>query len=164
MKLRLGLALVLLTCSLANAAPQPEETTTRSLDKTMSPFEQKLIQNEQAFLDAEQRGDVQYVENAVSKDYASVASNGGDSDYNELMDGVKSAAKEKHNSNQQPMRYFFEVVQLDDDCAVVSYNTVNPGDHPRYLHTSDTWVKQGDQWKLKFRQSTPNLWSATDID
>jgi hypothetical protein len=29
---------------------------------------------------------------------------------------------------------------------------------------SDTWVKQGGQWKLKFQQSTLNLWSSHDLD
>jgi len=25
---------------------------------------------------------------------------------------------------------------------------------PRYQHVSSVWVKQGDQWKLKFQQAT----------
>jgi hypothetical protein len=29
---------------------------------------------------------------------------------------------------------------------------------------TDTWAKVGSQWKLKFRQITPNLWSENDLD
>jgi hypothetical protein len=25
---------------------------------------------------------------------------------------------------------------------------------PRYQHLSDVWVKQGDQWRLRFQQAT----------
>jgi hypothetical protein len=25
---------------------------------------------------------------------------------------------------------------------------------PRYQHFSDVWVKQGDQWRLRFQQAT----------
>jgi len=34
----------------------------------------------------------------------------------------------------------------------------------RYQHLSDTWVEQSGAWKLKFQQSTLNLWSAHDLD
>src|SRR5581483_88164 len=162
----IGLFCAVLMLSMPSAAaPAPPNTTTNTAGKTLSPFGQKLVENEQAFLAAAERGDVAYVKKAVAEDYSAIGSNGADDDYNDLLEGVRSAAKEKAgDAKDQPIRYFFEVVQLDDDCAVVSYNTVNAGGHPRYLHTSDTWVKNGDQWKLKFRQSTPNVWSATDID
>jgi len=29
-----------------------------------------------------------------------------------------------------------------------------PGMAPRYQHISDLWVKQDDQWRLKFQQAT----------
>jgi hypothetical protein len=29
---------------------------------------------------------------------------------------------------------------------------------------ADTWAKIGGRWQLKFRQLTPNLWSANDLD
>ena len=60
--------------------------------------------------------------------------------------------------------YDFHVVKLNDDSAVVAYNLIVPGEHPRYRHMADTWAKIDGQWKLKFRQITPNLWSANDLD
>jgi hypothetical protein len=60
--------------------------------------------------------------------------------------------------------YDFHVVKLNDDSAVVAYDLIVPGVHSRYRHMADTWAKIGGQWKLKFRQITPNLWSETDTD
>ena len=59
--------------------------------------------------------------------------------------------------------YDFKVLPLNENAAVVTYNAVLPGEGARYQHLSNVWVKQGDQWKLKFQQSTPNLWSLGDI-
>jgi hypothetical protein len=48
---------------------------------------------------------------------------------------------------------------------VVTYKAVFPGSElDKYQHLSDSWVKQNGQWKLKFQQSTLNLWSAHDLD
>jgi hypothetical protein len=60
--------------------------------------------------------------------------------------------------------YDFRVVRLDDQTAVVAYNLIVPGGRPRYCHMADTWAKVDGRWKLKFRQITPNLWSANDLD
>jgi len=60
--------------------------------------------------------------------------------------------------------YDFHVVKLNNDSAVVAYNLIVPGERPRYRHMADTWAKIGGRWKLKFRQITPNLWSANDLD
>jgi hypothetical protein len=32
------------------------------------------------------------------------------------------------------------------------------GPPPRYQHWTSVWTRQGDQWKLKFQQSTPTHW------
>jgi hypothetical protein len=58
--------------------------------------------------------------------------------------------------------YDFYVVKLNDDSAVVTYNLIVPGEHPRYRHMADTWAKVAGRWKLKFRQFTPNLWTVND--
>lgn len=56
------------------------------------------------------------------------------------------------------------MIRLETGCAVVAYNTITPGARARYHHMSDTWTKEGGQWKLRFQETTPNLWSATDLD
>jgi hypothetical protein len=126
--------------------------------KPLSPFEQELVNNEQQFLQALQGKNAAYVSQAVSDDFRGIATNGDFYDRGELV----WAAKEGMPPGMRA--YDFHVVQLSDNSAVVAYNFILPGDRPRYRHMSDTWTKQSGQWKLKFQQATPNLWSATDLD
>jgi hypothetical protein len=54
-----------------------------------------------------------------------------------------------------------KLVPVDDNAVILTYKGILrqlEGDDvlaPRYQHFSDLWVRQGNQWKLKFRQSTP---------
>jgi len=55
--------------------------------------------------------------------------------------------------------YNIQVVQLNDNAAIVTYDVIVRMVHyddetPRYQHVSSIWVKQGDQWRLKFQQAT----------
>ncbi len=49
--------------------------------------------------------------------------------------------------------------RLGDNAAIVTYDAIvreapeeDQGPPPRYQHFSSVWMKQGDQWKLKFHQ------------
>jgi hypothetical protein len=126
--------------------------------KSLSPFEQELVSNQQQFLQAWQDKNVTYLSQAIANDFKGIAQNGDFYDKDELV----SAA---HEGLPKGFRvYDIEVVRLDESCAVVAYDEIAPGEHPRYRHMSDTWTKDGGQWKLKFQQLTPNLWSALDLD
>ena len=126
-----------------------------------SAVEQELINLQKAFLDAQERGDAEYVKNAVADDFLSIETTGDSSGKKELVRDVHPPEK----SEPSPILYDFRVVQLDEGCAVVTYKGVFPGNQiDRYQHLSDTWVQQNGQWKLKFQQSTLNLWSAHDLD
>jgi hypothetical protein len=55
-----------------------------------------------------------------------------------------------------------EAVQIDSNAALLTYNAIldmregdDPGMAPRYQKVSDLWVKQGNEWRLKFEQATP---------
>jgi hypothetical protein len=55
-----------------------------------------------------------------------------------------------------------QAVQIDSNAALLTYNAIldmregdDPGMAPRYQKVSDLWVKQGDEWRLKFEQATP---------
>ena len=55
-----------------------------------------------------------------------------------------------------------QAVQIDSTTALLTYNAIldmregdDPGMAPRYQKVSDLWVKQGDEWRLKFEQATP---------
>lgn len=133
-------------------APQPSDAS--SVDR-------KLINLQKAFQDAQERGDAEYVGNAVADDFLSIDTNGDSSHKRELLRDVHPSEKPEPSA----ILYDFKVVELDEGCAVVTYQAVFPGNQiERYQHLSDTWVRQNGQWKLKFQQSTLNLWSAHDLD
>jgi hypothetical protein len=124
----------------------------------LSPFEQELVNNEKLFIEACQTKNVAYVSQSVSNDFQGIGSNGDFYDKGELVGEAREGLPKDFRI------YEVRVVRLDDSSAIVSYNEIVPGSHPRYRHMSDTWAKDGGRWQLKFRQMTPNLWSALDLD
>jgi hypothetical protein len=126
--------------------------------KPLSAFDQELVNNEKQFVQALQDKNAAYVDRTVSEDFKGIGVNGEFYDKGEVV----GAAQEGMPKDLRV--YDVRIVRIDDGCAVVAYNTIIPGARPRYRHMSDTWTKEGGQWKLKFQQTTPNLWSATDLD
>lgn len=125
----------------------------------LSPFEQDLLSNQRAFLDAVKRGDSAYVSNAIANDFVVIGANGDSAGKGDLLE---NAAPPKENQ-KGPLFYDFKVIQLADNAGIVTYDVVRPAHIERYQHLSDTWVKENGQWKLKFQQTTLNLWSAHDL-
>ncbi|HET7207712.1 MAG TPA: nuclear transport factor 2 family protein [Terriglobales bacterium] len=153
------LTLFCVTCVVPLFAAKPLPANTPQQQPTA--FQQELIQVQKAFLDAQERGDAEYVKNAVADNFMVIETNGDSSGKDDLVHSVRAT----HEAGPKAILYDFNVVQLDADCAVVSYKAVFPGTQiERYQHRSDTWVKEGGQWKLKFEQATLNLWSAHDLD
>jgi hypothetical protein len=150
--------LALMACAVARAGETKGSTPQQS---NLSSLQQELISTQKAFQNALERGDAEYVKNAVADDFLSVEPNGNST-------GKKEFVRDIHppeHPEPSPIFYEFNVIPLDEDCAVVTYNAVFPGSQlEKYQHLSDTWVKQNGQWKLKFQQSTLNLWSAHDLD
>jgi hypothetical protein len=128
--------------------------------KPQSALEQTLISAEKNLMEAMERNDVAYARNAVSDDFYAIGTNGDSHSKGDLLEDMH---EDGGKGKGKPILYFFQVIPLNDGAAVVTYDMVKPGERPRYQHISNTWVKQGDQWKLKFQQSTPNLWSANDL-
>jgi len=126
--------------------------------RPLSPFDQQLIAIQQQFLQANMEKNATQVKQSATDDFKGIAINGDLYDKEELISDAQEGLPKDTRS------YDFEVVRLDDDCAVVAYDLIVPGEHPRYRHVSDTWTKVDGQWKLKFQQITPNLWSAHDFD
>jgi len=129
-----------------------------SAPKARSPFEQELVTNEKQFMQALRDKNVAYVTQTVSDDFKGIATNGDFYEKEELVGAAQEGLPKDFRI------YDVRVVRLDEGCAVVTYNQIVPGGRPRYRHMSDTWTRDGGKWKLKFRQLTPNLWSATDLD
>jgi hypothetical protein len=126
--------------------------------KPVSAFDQQLIDRQKQFLQATQSKDATAVDRAIADDFQGIATNGDFYDKSELVGSAQAGAPKDTRA------YDFHVVKLNDDSAVVAYNLIVPGEHPRYRHMADTWARIDGQWKLKFRQITPNLWSANDLD
>ncbi len=126
--------------------------------KPVSAFDQQLIGQQKQLLQATQTKNPIVVDHAIADDFQGIEING---DFYDKSDVVDSAQQGKP---KEIRAYDFRVVKLNDDSAVVAYNLIVPGEHPRYRHMADTWARIDGQWKLKFRQITPNLWSATDLD
>jgi len=150
--------LICVTVLLTSAAFAADAPGKSSQQADGSSPHQDFVALQKAFIAAQQRGDTEYVTNVVADDFIGIESNG---DTTERAEFIHASQGEK--LDQSAIFYGFRVIQLDEDCAVVTYNVVfsaNPTD--RYQHMSNTWVNVDGHWKLKFRQSTLNLWSAHD--
>jgi hypothetical protein len=126
--------------------------------KPVSAFDQQLIDQQKQLLQATQSKDATAIDRAIADDFQGIATNGDFYDKGEVVDSAQTGMPKDTRA------YDFRVVKLNDDSAVVAYNLIVPGEHPRYRHMADTWARIDGQWKLKFRQITPNLWSANDLD
>src|SRR5258708_15910058 len=144
----LGTVLVSVTLALSQT-PSP---------KPVSAFDQELIDQQKRFLQAAQSKNPSIVDDATADDFQGIGMNG---DFYDKSEVVESAEKGMPAGTRA---YDFHVVKLNDGSAVVAYNLIVPGEHPRYRHTADTWARIDGQWNLPFPQITPTLSSAHDLD
>jgi hypothetical protein len=126
--------------------------------KPTSPFDQQLINRQKQLLQANESKNQSAIDRAVADDFQGIEINGDFYAKDELVESASDGMPKDTRA------YEFQVVKLTEDSAVVTYNLIVPGEHPRYRHMADTWARIDGQWKLKFRQITPNLWSAADLD
>jgi hypothetical protein len=126
--------------------------------KPVSAFDQQLIDRQKQFLQADRSKDSIAVDRAIADDFQGIEVNGDLYGKADIVDSLQAGMPKDTRA------YDFHVVKLNDDSAVVAYNLIVPGEHPRYRHMADTWARIDGRWQLKFRQITPNLWSANDPD
>lgn len=133
----------------AQAGPPP---------KQLSPTEQALIAAEKTFVAAAKKGDAAYFKSTLTSDYSQVGVDGQLHDREEVLGEYGSGGVDL-------MPYNMKVVELGDSAAIVTYDVVmkvppveDEGPPPRYQHWSTTWIRQGDQWKIKFQQTTAAHW------
>ena len=126
-----------------------------SSSKPLSPLEQMLIANTNAIPEAQKSKNVDFLKRTLTDDFASVGSEG------KLHDKEEILASAREGELKDYYTYNLRVLPVDDNAAVVTYDCIvhmpegdAPGMAPRYQHISDLWVKQGDQWRLKFQQAT----------
>ena len=144
----------------ASASSEQARNVTTQQSSPPSTLEE-LTDLQKRFVSAQGRGDAEYVRNALADDFTSIEANGSTTDKRDFLGGIHPPER----PGPSPILYDIKVRQLDECCAVVTYMAVFPDSQlERYQHLSNIWVKQGSRWKLKFQQSTLNLWSAHDLD
>ncbi len=146
-------------CLAGAAGEKPSQSpgaASRGEDKNLSSEAQSVLDAQKAAIEALKKGDTDFFKRTLTDDFMAIVTNGDMVEKGDFVEGVGGA----HSKNV--WFYDFKVLPLNESAAVVTYNAVLPGEGTRYQHLSNVWVKQGDQWKLKFQQSTPNLWSLGD--
>jgi len=123
--------------------------------KPLTPLEQLLIANTKAIPEAQKAKDVAFLKHTLTDDFLSVGSEGKLHDKEEILGSAHDGELKDYYA------YNLRVLPVNDNAAIVTYDCVihmpegdAPGMAPRYQHISDLWVKQDDQWRLKFQQST----------
>jgi len=122
--------------------------------KPPSEFEQTLMTAEKGFIGAAKKGDVGFFKRTLADDFSFVAFDGQLYSRQEMLDQFAQGGIDI-------LPYDMKVVPAGDGVAIVTYDVVfrvahpdEEGPPPRYQHFSTVWVKQGDQWKMKFQQMT----------
>ena len=123
--------------------------------KPLGPLEQTLIANTRAIPEAQKSKNVDFLKRTLTDDFLLVGSEGRLHDKEEIVERARDGELKDYYT------YNLRVVPVDGEAAVVTYDCIihmpegdAPGLAPRYQHISDLWVKQDDQWRLKFQQAT----------
>jgi hypothetical protein len=113
------------------------------------------IANEKSLIAAQMKDDSSFFKRVLSDDFSLVGIDG------QLLQGEEAANGLGDSDLIELTPYDMKVVPLGDLGAIVTYDAIvreapqeDQGPPPRYQHFSSVWVKQGDQWKLKFHQAT----------
>jgi hypothetical protein len=121
--------------------------------KPLTAFEQMLIEQDKAMAQAQMKKDVDFFKRTVADDFVGVGTDGTAFDKADIVNNAREF------NLQQYTPYNIRVVQFSDTEAIVTYDCVVREAQfdetaPRYQHISNLWMKQGDQWHLKFQQAT----------
>jgi len=142
---------------LAGALPAIAQTPAAA--KSLGPLEQTVIASEKNLIAAKKKDDGAFFKRTLAEDFSLVGIDG------KLLEGQEAADNLGDSGLLELTPYDMKVVALSDDAAIVTYDAIvrtapeeDQGPPPRYQHFSSVWVKQGEQWKLKFHQSTAAHW------
>ena len=137
-----------------NAANQSSSTEIPLTNrKNLSDLEQTLISNTKAIPLAWKKKDADFFKRTLTDDFLEVAVDGHVYSKNDVLEGVHMANVQEYSP------YDAQVVTINSGAAIVTYDcivrmTLGEEAVPRYQHITDLWVKQGDEWRLKFQQAT----------
>jgi hypothetical protein len=146
------LVTAVLICLAIPCLAQTAANTSRT--KPLTPLEQTLIDQSEAVARAQKTKDLRSLGRLLTDDFERVGSEGGLHEKSDILDDTRDGNLEDYRL------YDFKVLPVDENVAIVTYNAViqmpeeDEGPAPRYQRFSDVWVKQGDQWRLRFQQAT----------
>ena len=116
--------------------------------------DQILVGQTQAVAQAQKSKDGDALKRFLTEDFQQVGSEGRLHDKDDFTGDAKDGKLTDYSL------YNFKVLPVDENAAIVTYDAIihmTEGDDllaPRYQHFSDVWVKQGEQWRLRFQQAT----------
>jgi hypothetical protein len=132
--------------------------STNAPAKALTPMEQTLVSAEKSFVQAAKSSDIAFFKRTLTDDFSYVSYDGQLYDRHDMLD-------ERAGGTMDLQPYDMKVVTAGEGVAIVTYDVVlrvpqaqDQGPPPRYQHFSTVWVKQGDQWKMKFQQMTASHW------
>ena len=133
----------------ASAAQNPEK-----LGGPGSAMRDQLIEREKTLSEAEKKRDRELYQQMLTDDFVSIGTDGKVHPKDEVLSDLPSTELAEYRP------YNMQVVPLNDGAAIVTYDVIVRMVHyddetPRYQHVSSVWVKQREDWKLKFKQATP---------
>jgi hypothetical protein len=137
----------------AFAAPARKPSRPAEDSAQASQLSDQLTSLEKALPEAQKKHDRDFYNRTLADDFISIGTDGKVHPKTEIMGDFPSTQLAEYRI------YNVQVVPLNDNAAVVTYDVIVRMVHyddetPRYQHVSSVWVKQGDQWKLKFQQAT----------
>jgi len=137
----------------AFAAPARRPSSRPDGSAQVSQLAGQLTSLEKALPEAQKKHDRDFYNRTLTDDFISIGTDGKVHPKSEIMGDFPSTQLAEYRI------YNVQVVPLNDNAAVVTYDVIVRMVHyddetPRYQHVSSVWVKQGDQWKLKFQQAT----------
>jgi hypothetical protein len=148
-------AILVLLCLSSYSLAGPAPVGARSSDdaKPQSPAAEQLIILEKALPEAQKKHDRDFYKRTLTDDFVSVGTDGKVHPREEILGDLASTQLSEYRP------YNIQVVPLNEGAAVVTYDAIVRMAHyddetPRYQHISSIWVKQGEQWRLKFQQAT----------
>jgi len=149
----LAFLLLVLSLGVLGARRQASDPVSAAGTKTLGALEQQLISYEKSMPEAEKKRDFDFYRRTLTDDFVAVGTDAKLHSRDEILEDLRSTELVEYRP------YNVQVVQLNDGAAVVTYDVIiqmsrYDEDIPRYQHVSSIWVKQGDQWKLRFQQAT----------
>jgi ribonuclease HI len=151
MKMNLLLALVLIGL----AFPASAQNTPDASAPVPGSLERTLIASSESVCGALKNKNLGVLKALLAGDFEQVGSEG------RLHDNQDFLADAAEGNLTDCSFYNFRMLSVDENAALLTYDAViheaegDDGLAPQYQHFSDLWVRQGDQWRLRFRQATP---------